>query len=197
MENVVTSLNSTEGQLRAALLHVKTNQPARYRSLPTTERNYVDDVIEKGTGLFRPPGGDLTFGQQFQLECTEVVYAPGGSYPVQGRCKEGIPGPYNVQWWTVDPQDWALTTPDEVFDRVVNGWYESSTILGVDVPIGAITRIGKPSRFGSYGVRSNSDNILLHSTSDPTVQALDPILQWLKNQGYTFDVLEPTRPARN
>ena len=210
MEDTINSLNSTEGVIRSALLQVRTLQPARYQALPPTERDYVDNVIEKGTGIFRPPGGKLTAAQEWQLECMQIVSAPGGSYPVRGKCNEAIPGPYNISWWTVDPFDWAIDddfddsnitlseAAELIYQHVTQGRYNSVTILGADVPLGKITPpLLGPSRFGSYGVLSNSDNILFHSDSEPTVEALDPILQWLKRQNYTFDLVEPSWSTKN
>jgi RHS repeat-associated protein len=181
-DEMVQTLVDTEYKIKAALSKVMDDQPYRYKSLSSNRRNYIDNVIEHGTGLFRAPGGAITALQKDLLECN-----PEGAaiWDYDGQCAIGISSPWNVVDWTVDPYDWSIALNEQpaemVLGRIKNGWCQG---------IGCIIKI-YPSSLGSYGVRTNSDNILLHSWSNPTVEALDDILLWLKEKEYTFDLLEP------
>jgi hypothetical protein len=161
------SLVDTEYKIRAVLINVMDTQPYRYKSLSSNRRNYIDTVIEHGTGLFHAPGGAITALQKDLLECNPEGVA---IWDYNGQCAVGIASPWNIVDWTVDPFDWQIARdglPAEmVLNRIKDGWCKG---------IGCIIKI-YPSPLGSYGVRSNSDNILLHSTSNPTVEALDDIL---------------------
>jgi len=187
-DETMKSLSDTEYNIKAALLQIKESKPHRYAGLSANVRDYVDNVIEHGTGLFRPPGGDITRRQISNLECTlSIECVVMGCWMVSPNCAEDS-GPWEVHRWTVDPQDWWIADQDlpaeMVLDRIKHGWYK----WGI---FGRIARAITPGRWGSYGVRSNEDDILLHSWSDPTVEALDDILSWLKSKSYTFDLLEP------
>lgn len=170
-DDAVRSILDTDFYIKESLSYVKRMEPSRYFSLGTQTRSYIDGVIENGTGLFRPPGGDITAAQIWLLQ---------SNY-------EGAPGPWHVIMWTVDPADWFIDdeglASDIILDRIINGWCSNA--------IGCVARIFKPNRYGSLGVQSNSDNILLHSDSEPTVEILPELIEWVKDQGYTFDLLTP------
>jgi peptidoglycan/xylan/chitin deacetylase (PgdA/CDA1 family) len=191
-DQVTQSLIDTEHNIRAALRRIKIGQSYRYRSLSPDRRDYIDRVISNGTGLFRPHGGDITWGQVKALECQPIVDCDEiGCIATALSCEAG---PWDVVLWTVDPHDWEkdldteifIHSPAEILERIQSGWYSG---------IGYLIREIKSSRYGSRGVRSNSDNILLHSDSDPTVMALERILRWLRGEGYTFDLLNPAWPG--
>ena len=106
--------------------------------------------------------------------------------------------------WTVDPRDYEIATAygdpnvaaDILYDRVINGWLNVNQplpILGQPIPqLAPVFRdvVGATS-VGSYGIRSNSDNLLLHSLYPSTVLALPRITDWVRSKGYTFDLLAP------
>lgn len=188
-EEVLGYLGGTENKIRSVLRRMKEDSPYRYYALAGDTRAYVDQVIAKGTGLFRAPGGDITAEQIELLSCWKT---PDG----QHICPTGLDNPYNVYKWDVDTRDWAISDAYEagemaytdavnmLIQRVQEGWYKNGVV-------GIIGREIRPSPVGSFGVRSNTDDILFHSTSFITAQALNRILDWLQLKGYTFDVLTP------
>jgi RHS repeat-associated protein len=185
--DVLAYLGGTETQIRSALQKVKQEQTYRYLVLPGDVRDYVDRVIADGTGLFRAPGGDITPAQIELLECWDGV---------QGVCPAGLENPYNVYKWNVDSRDWAVSqayeegdlTYEEATEMLTSRLQEGWSKYGV---IGDLFRNVRSSPAGSFGVRSNTDNILLHSTSYITSEVLDKFLDWIKSKGYTFDLLNP------
>lgn len=190
LDKVVQSVIATENNIRQVLQRYKTAQMHSFNSLPQSRRNYIDDIIEKGTGLFRAPGGDITGYQAAALNCQlyDENFSESGATPT---CPSDIRGEYNTFYWDVDPADWqlALFHPEpsewfnpvtELYNRIFNGWDRERLAVG-----------GISVTFWSRGVQSNSDNILLHSWSDPTVSALPAILSTLQEGGYTFDLLTP------
>ena len=189
----------TEDSIRTSLLWMKTFQPQRYLGLPLERRDYIDSVIEHGTGLFRAPFGDLTGEQALDIACLPPNPAMMSGEGSWGLWAEGCdPGPWKIVDWTVDPLDWDIYATysasedpaGEVYKRTREGWHTG--VLGW--LLGSV--LGIHSSRGSPGVRSNSDIILLHSPYWSTVKALDYILPWLKSQGYTFDLLEPSWSRR-
>jgi len=186
---VLAYLGDTETVIRQALRQVKNEHPYRYYMLPPNVQYYVDQVITKGTGLFRPPGGAITTDQREQLSCHEPFWG-------ETICPPGIENPYGVYKWDVDPRDWAISTAYDrqyltyeeetamLLDRLQHGWNKNGIL-------GKVLKTLGPSGFGSLGVTSNEDIILLHSSSKITVDTLDEIMKWLQTANYTFDVLKP------
>jgi peptidoglycan/xylan/chitin deacetylase (PgdA/CDA1 family) len=98
-----------------------------------------------------------------------------------------------VYKWDVDPRDWAIAdayadgdltyeqATEMLLGRLQHGWHK----YGV---IGKVLRNLRPSPGGSFGIRSDSDIVLLHSNAF-TVEILDEILRQLTEAGYTFSPL--------
>jgi peptidoglycan/xylan/chitin deacetylase (PgdA/CDA1 family) len=197
---VVQSINRTENNIKSILERYR-REKSEYQNLPGHIKDYISLIIRYGTGLFRPPGGDLTPHQQVLLE-PDQINCP--NYMVGSPTCDGLQGVYNVLYWDVDPADWqvalnpsnygnplftdSFVTPtnladynaaQEIYRRIFDGYWRSFLL-----PVGSIS-------VWKSGVTSNSDNILLHSTSNPTVIALPWIVNKAKRRGYTFDVPNP------
>ncbi len=179
---------SVEDNIKLVLLYMEKTRPDRYFTLSPDTRNYVNQIIKHGTGILRPPGGKITGGQLEDFECSHCTM-PSSISCDQNLCVEGLSDPFNVYRWDIDPQDWWIDSnnlpPEMILERIQNGWID-------DGPMGiAKYIIGRSGPWGSFGVMSNDDNILLHSNHAATVIMLEDIVIWLKSEGYTFDLLEP------
>jgi RHS repeat-associated protein len=179
VDNAVQSVADTDNQIVHVLKTVKTNNYfGRFENLDYQTQSYINGVIEHGTGLFRPHGGEISLAQLNAIKCM-------GRF---GRveCDSRLRGPLDHWHWDVDPRDWEMehphiynTIPSDIVTRLCYGVSWSSNIGPISIP-----RKNDP-------VTSNNDVILLHSY-DGTVKALPDVLEFLKSEGYTFDVLEPS-----
>jgi hypothetical protein len=136
----------------------------------------------------------MSQAQDWALGCWTLIPAGKAVVRQRGKCAKNIPGPFNVVGWTVDPRDYELdeTKWKEVYERVINGWVDSSSqIPGTNIPIGNVSRVFRSSRFGSDGIQSDSDIVLFHSGQLGTALALPNILLWIKEKGYSFDLPQP------
>jgi len=188
VEEMVQSVLATRDSIVDVLRENVDSNP-EYGDLPISIRSYISSVINHGTGLFRAPGGDFTDFQRAVLLCVMHDNEDGVWHWTSGQsCDEsiGLSDPYLTYRWDVDPWDWYLNAfPDSVdnaqetlFSRIFNGWTRYTGPLDV-IPV------------RHRSVRSNEDNILLHSNSNLTVETLPSILQELVSRGYTFDLLTP------
>ena len=181
INGAIESVSKTENQIVQVLEKLRAQSPSRFNMLDFQTRSYVDGVIEHGTGLFRPHGGDITPAQINAIECRN-------RFGVRISCDSRLRGPLDYWPWDVDPRDWEAhfpndgydTDPSEIPSRICDGFYWTYYLYR-DMGI---------QRFNSP-VMSNDDVILLHSYEE-TAKVLPEIIEVLREKGYTFDVLEPS-----
>ena len=179
INGAIESVSKTENQIVQVLEKLKAQSPSRFNMLDFQTQSYVDRIIEHGTGLFRPHGGDITPAQINAIECRN-------RFGVRISCDSRLRGPLDYWPWDVDPRDWEIehpeafdTVPSDMVPRLCYGFSWAASVGPL-----TIYRENKP-------VMSNDDIILLHSY-DGTAKALPSILEFLRSNGYTFDILEPS-----
>ncbi|MBL8058456.1 MAG: polysaccharide deacetylase family protein [Anaerolineales bacterium] len=154
----------TEWAIRDALIQGRDDAQAKkaWDALPKANRDYIEDVIARGTGRFRTPGfrskpwnrdGTTTLAA---LASVNQVLAATGLRPLQitelskwGPDYEGV---------TVDPEDWRKGRTQSDIESGVKG-----------------------------ELSDNDDSILLHSRLATTAAATPAILADIKSRKYTFD----------
>jgi peptidoglycan/xylan/chitin deacetylase (PgdA/CDA1 family) len=182
VDGAVQSVAATDDAIVGVLQSIKDHPGylGSFRNLDSGTQDYIDGIIEHGTGLFRPHGGYIKQSQLRAIECKNIWGEPT-------ECDSRLRGPLDVRLWDVDPRDWEAHNPDffstdpsEILSRLCNGfWWDFYSTPTVKVS------------FYNHPVTSNNDVILLHSYEE-TASVLPEILDMLSSRGYTFDVLEPS-----
>lgn len=124
MEERALKILETEFAIRAALERGKqeAQQTGRWNGIPQANRDYIDDVIARGTGRFRTPG--------FRSH----VYSPGGitqqaaiELANQVASAAGLRSFLASDSVDVDPEDWRSgRTADQVVEGVRSGVDENT-----------------------------------------------------------------------
>ena len=137
----------------------------KYKEIYASEEAFLADFYEMENTIYNLTGTKPT-----------IFRFPGGSSNTISRFNEGIMTRlatlmtnmgYQYFDWNVESGDAGLTTdPDEVFRRVVSGVQEFNVSV-----------------------------VLQHDVKGYSVEAVEKIIIWGLNNGYTFLPLEPTSPV--
>ena len=154
----------TEWAIRDALVRGRDDakKNKKWDTIPQANRDYIEDVVARGTGRFRTPGfrskwwsgeGATTLSA---LASVNRVLAATGLRPLSttqvssyGLTHEGV---------TVDPEDWRSGRTQGEIESEVKG-----------------------------AMSSNADTILLHSRIGASAAATPAILAEIKSRKFTFD----------
>jgi peptidoglycan/xylan/chitin deacetylase (PgdA/CDA1 family) len=154
----------TEWAIRDALIQGRDDakKSKSWDTIPTSSRDYIEDVIAHGTGRFRTPGFKSKPWRKDEITTLGAIGSVNSVLAATGLRPLAVTelskwGP-DYEGVTVDPEDWKSGRTQIDVESAVRG-----------------------------GLSSNADAILLHSRVKATAEATPAILSDIKSKKWTFD----------
>lgn len=162
VEERAEKILQTEWVIRDALIQGRDYAKKRksWDTIPTANRDYVEDVIAHGTGRFRTPGFKSKPWKRDQITTLAAIASVNNVLAATGLRPLAIT---KVSWGIYE----GVTVKS-------NDWQSRRTQSDVESEV-------------KKGLSSNVDSILLHSRLEKTAKATPAIVTFIKSKKWTFD----------